>query len=139
MQKICSQCKVSKHIDLFINRQAGKETKNCQSCRNHHIKSAMKCNGGKFYGDARRNSNFKSLYGITIDEYNVMHKEQEGKCYICQEIPKVGDKRLSVDHCHNTKRVRGLLCNRCNQGLGYFRHDIALLEMAIKYLDPSDL
>lgn len=136
MQKICSQCRVSKHIDLFINKQTGKETKNCQSCRNHHLKSTMKRNGGKFYGDARRNSNFKALYGITVEDYNRLLNTQGGKCLICQEVPKEGEKKLSIDHCHDTNKIRGLLCNRCNQGLGYFKHDTTLLEEAIKYLRP---
>ena len=72
----------------------------------------------------------KSAYGIPLDEYEqLMH---EGKCVICGNT-----ERLRIDHCHACERVRGVLCDSCNKGLGFFRDDPALLRAAIRYL-PHD-
>lgn len=72
-------------------------------------------------------------YGLTVDDYWKMFDEQGGRCAICQEAR--GRRELAIDHCHTTGRVRGLLCNRCNPGLGNFRDDVARLRAAIAYLE----
>ena len=72
----------------------------------------------------------KSAYGIPLDEYEqLMH---EGKCAICGNT-----ERLRIDHCHVSERVRGVLCDSCNKGLGFFRDDPARLRAAIRYLKPD--
>jgi hypothetical protein len=82
--------------------------------------------------EARRRS-LKATYGITLDHYDSLLKEQDGKCAICGEQNKNG-KPLSVDHCHSTSAVRGLLCEHCNHGLGKFFDNINLLQNATNYL-----
>ena len=78
--------------------------------------------------------------GITIDDYNRMLEEQNGKCKICKQEETCKDpkhdrvRRLNIDHCHTTNKVRGLLCNDCNTSLGKFKDDISILESAIEYL-----
>jgi hypothetical protein len=72
-------------------------------------------------------------YGITVDDYTEMCVTQKNLCAICLKIPLKG-KKLVVDHDHKTKRVRQLLCNECNTGLGMFREDISHLKNAIKYI-----
>lgn len=57
---------------------------------------------------------------------------QGGRCAICRELP--GRKALHVDHDHASGRVRGLLCFRCNAGLGNFRDDPGTLKAALSYL-----
>jgi Recombination endonuclease VII len=60
----------------------------------------------------------KYKYGMSVEEYKKLEKEQNGLCAICGNAPKVyGNKRLSVDHNHTTKKHRGLLCQRCNPAL----------------------
>lgn len=59
-----------------------------------------------------------------------MRTAQNGRCLICGE----GSRRLEIDHCHTTGRVRGLLCIYCNTGLGRFKDNPALLARAIAYL-----
>jgi hypothetical protein len=71
-------------------------------------------------------------YGITPDDYDRMHREQGGVCAICKTAGI--RKRLNVDHCHRTKKVRGLLCDNCNHGLGKFKDDVELLAVAQQYL-----
>ena len=77
-------------------------------------------------------------YGIGLDEYNAMFAAQGGKCGICgySDMSKPAFFPL-VDHCHATGAVRGLLCMSCNQGLGKFRDDRALLAKAMQYIAAS--
>jgi hypothetical protein len=85
---------------------------------------------------ARRNSNLKKLYGITHADYERMLVEQGGCCAICGTPAPVGIKKyFSVDHDHETGRVRQLLCDLCNNGLGRFKDDIDLLKKAVAYLE----
>lgn len=71
-------------------------------------------------GDNARRVAFKHRYGITIEQYDAMLAAQNGVCAICLNPPRGKMKRLSVDHCHATGRVRGLLCITCNRAIGYF-------------------
>jgi hypothetical protein len=70
-------------------------------------------------------------YGLTVEEYDALWAAQGERCSICREVPL---KRISVDHCHITGRVRGLLCTRCNFGIGNLRDDPDFLQRAIEYL-----
>jgi len=84
-----------------------------------------------------RKYNLKRKYGIDIDRYNQMFKEQNGCCAICDIHQDELKCALSVDHNHTTGKVRGLLCDKCNLMLGYGNDDIGLLINAIKYLNNS--
>lgn len=85
-----------------------------------------------------RKSAYRRLYGITPEDYDRIFLEQGGVCKICGSPPTEG-KRLHVDHEHgkNENPVRGLLCFRCNSGLGMFRDDPELLVVAAGYINPS--
>ena len=75
---------------------------------------------------------------MTESQYNDMWCDQDGKCAICkQECPT--NKALSIDHCHKTGRISGLLCNRCNMALGAFQDNPLLLEKAIYYLKNNTI
>lgn len=84
------------------------------------------------------NKHLLKHFGITLDEYRAMLDRQGGVCAICREPETMrinGDLlRLSVDHCHDTGKVRGLLCCKCNQALGCFRHDVDRMLAAVDYL-----
>jgi hypothetical protein len=73
-------------------------------------------------------------YGISEEYYQDMLEKQNGRCAICGQRPK---RILSVDHCHNTERIRGLLCHFCNAGLGMFKDSKALLNSAVSYLEVA--
>jgi len=82
-----------------------------------------------------KNSRLLRKYNISLDDYNKMLIEQEGKCWICSmkaedEINKV----LVVDHNHLTGKVRGLLCNRCNTAIGLLQESQEILQKVSKYL-----
>jgi len=73
----------------------------------------------------------KFHYGITIEDWHAMLIAQSGRCDICTK-PMM---KPLVDHCHETGRVRALLCGACNVGLGQFQDDVALMLRAIAYLE----
>lgn len=72
-------------------------------------------------------------YGITPEEYHQMHSSQKGCCAIC-ELPESEVGKLHVDHDHENGVVRGLLCGKCNRGLGLLNDNAACLRRAAKYL-----
>ena len=78
--------------------------------------------------------------GITIERYNLMVEEQDNKCAICllpeTRIDGTTKKvsRLTIDHCHTTNKVRGLLCHNCNTGIGKFKDDSIRMYRAIRYV-----
>lgn len=80
----------------------------------------------------RKDYQLKRRYGLSLDEYEQRLRDQQG-CEICGKVCSTG-KHLAVDHNHQTGTVRGLLCGRCNRGIGYFEDDTTLLEKAIDYL-----
>lgn len=96
----------------------------------------------KKYRENHKALNLLRRYGITELEYQEMLKKQKGCCAICgvdKPIPSHNSKdgspqRLAIDHCHETGKVRGLLCFSCNRGIGYLKDSIELLESAIIYL-----
>lgn len=67
--------------------------------------------------DQLRNAEYKRYYGITVDDYNRMYAEQDGQCKICSRPQFEMKQALSVDHDHVTRKIRGLLCIRCNNRL----------------------
>ena len=80
-------------------------------------------------------------YGLTPQQYTDILTSQEGLCAVCREPPLVRTKRsgkiryLHVDHCHKTNKVRGLLCQHCNQGIGLLKDSPTLLRLATTYLE----
>jgi hypothetical protein len=79
----------------------------------------------------------RQKYGLSKEKYEELLVLQGGRCAICDEVPP---KRLRVDHCHRTGKVRGLLCDLCNSGIGKLRDDPERLTRAVEYLqtNPAD-
>jgi hypothetical protein len=89
----------------------------------------------------RRDWQLKKKYGMEFGEFEELWYICQGKCFICKIKMKWPASQqgqaldvVAVDHDHKTNKVRGLLCNACNKGLGLFKDDINLLDKAIKYL-----
>lgn len=141
--KTCHTCKEPKGLDKFYKDKSKKDgyTYQCKLCRVNcvvnrrrekpEVYKQWKINNP----DKVRNSNYKYYFNISLDDYNEMFKTQDGKCKICGTVKAEGNsEHLKVDHCHKTGKIRGLLCNSCNLGLGNFKDDIKTLESAIKHL-----
>ena len=120
MLKACTRCKQEKTLDLQ-NFPPHNRTKSgfdswCRSCRATYRNGI---NRGKF-----RN--------VISDDALIKLKLEVTECVICG-----ANEKLVVDHDHKTGKIRGLLCNHCNRGLGHFRDDPMLLEFATQYLYAS--
>ena len=76
----------------------------------------------------------KKHYGITPAIYEALLIKQHGACAICRK-KNLGTRRLAVDHNHTTGKIRGLLCAKCNSGLGLFNDSVSLLISAMDYLE----
>ncbi len=125
--KTCNVCGETKPLDGFYKRKIGSVDGYYGRCKECHKLSITQTAGKKEYDRAR---SLLTNYGITIEQYDSMYIEQEGKCKIChQEFIT-----LHVDHSHETGKVRGLLCGPCNMGLGIFKDSTDRLRSAIEYL-----
>lgn len=108
---------------------------NAQYCSGRCTERARRSDG-RVTSEMRRASRLQSEYGITAEDYERMLVAQDGGCAICGSDNAEGrGGMLHVDHCHSTGKVRGLLCDQCNHGLGKFKDDQALLQRAIEYLE----
>lgn len=85
-----------------------------------------------------KNKELQKKYGITLEDYTQMLTTQNKVCAICKKEETNKNKgitfALSVDHCHETNEIRGLLCSACNTAIGLLKHDEKLLKSAINYL-----
>jgi hypothetical protein len=85
------------------------------------------------------NSHYRAWrrFGVTAAQYNEMYSSQNGRCAIC--LGEENNKRLSVDHCHQSGNVRGLLCSNCNLGIGKLQENTDNLLRAIDYLSRKPI
>jgi hypothetical protein len=142
--KTCRTCGEVKSLDEFHNRKSSKDGKqsSCKVCNNKNVRRWQASNTDKFEANWRRNSygdsalakRRASRYGISLERLNQMLEESKGLCTICGREPI---NWLVVDHCHATLKVRGVLCERCNQALGLLADNVQFLKNAIQYLERS--
>lgn len=125
---ICGACVDCKPIDKAKHILTDKFK---QTSRNNYIRNKHKW----------RNRRLKSVYKISEAEYDLLAEKQNNLCAICgkKETRFISGKAiLSIDHCHKNKRIRALLCNNCNKGLGNFKDDISAMMNAIFYLKEHE-
>ena len=108
----------------YLQTERGKQLKN--ESRNRYRKQPNDIT-------SRLKATLKMKFNMTIDDYNALLIKQNNVCAICMQVCQSG-RRLCVDHCHVTGKVRGLLCHKCNVGIGLLNDDKNLLSNAIKYL-----
>ena len=139
--KTCSKCKITKDTSGFYKDSHCSDNlhPSCKQCG-----ADLRANNGNKYAKkwrqlhpaerkiSSRKSQFKSLYGITIDGFDLMYNKQDGKCACCGKDN--GSRRLAVDHDHSTGKVRGLLCSKCNTAIGLCNDNPAILDVIAKYI-----
>jgi hypothetical protein len=142
---ICSRCKEERqHTDFSLKKNSKSiMSLTCNSCKQkkaylwaQNNPDKAKLSRQKYLATGKRRGKWlEANYRMSEIEFNSMLKSQEYKCAICK-LDKPDGKHLSfnVDHCHKTKKVRGILCSSCNRGLGYFKDNVELLKAAINYL-----
>ncbi len=139
-RRICSKCHKDKALTVFPKHVTGVDgrLRHCKDCL-RAINRALYSADPEKYATARRRRKLKRNYGITEAQYEEMLVAQGGVCAICFRPETVTDprtgkaRRLAVDHDHISKRVRGLLCYRCNTTIGAFEDDVTLHYSAIAY------
>jgi len=160
-KKKCTKCLKNKPFGDFAKDKYSKDglTFRCKSCRNeqyndYYKKSpekqknkndSQKINRLIFYNSERgvlssRRAHLKRNFNLDIKDYDKLNASQNGLCAICNEPETYyRNKVLSVDHDHETGRIRGLLCNTCNRALGLLKDNKNVLINAIKYLEKHEL
>lgn len=126
MSKVCSCCNVEQPVSNFYKHK-GKPQSQCKGC--------LKVKRKAYYDENKdlvRNRVAASNYGITLEE--VVALKGRGECDICGSDGSEYKLGLHIDHCHETKKVRGLLCHGCNTGLGAFKENSTSLRAAMEYL-----
>ena len=127
--KACGRSGLS-YIKMTLSPE-GKPYK-CRECSSEYYKQLRIKNSASFR-ERDRHLIRKYKYGITKEDYNKRVELQLGGCAICKQ-PCKAHKNLCVDHNHNTKLIRDLLCNRCNRVLGFVNDDEEILFAMIEYL-----
>lgn len=132
---ICSQCG-----EMKASHEMSKGSPHlCKQCAVANQMAWKAANPDRFK-KAQRRSHLKKMFNLTEAEYDAIFSEQGYRCTICGKQPT--DPRgfkPHVDHDHQTGAIRGILCNRCNMGLGCFGDDIETLARAIEYLQQSPI
>ena len=126
--KTCKKCGETKDIsEYYIIKHSGNPHGSCKEC----FKKSTKASKEKLGKEHTKDYMLKYTYGISLEQYNSLPQE----CGICGSKEEGRGYKMNVDHDHKTGKVRGLLCNSCNRGLGLLGEDN--LEEAIRYLERS--
>lgn len=115
---------------------------NCRSCKRERQRTVGNSEAARGYRARWRENNpnwhrvhhLMRMYGLTPEQFDAMLITQSGRCAICNDPMQ----SPHVDHCHETGKVRALLCSLCNQGLGQFRDRIDILREAVRYLAEQE-
>lgn len=144
----CQKCGVWKEADAFYKRSASPNglQPNCKECEREYakgyyarnrdryrIKQAIWAEANREYKREWHKANYlRKTWGLTFDQLNEMIEAQKRRCAVCSV-----QAELVIDHDHASGRIRGLLCQPCNKGLGHFHDDPEMLEAAAQYLRAS--
>ena len=139
IQKTCKRCGQEKPVDAFASYGRSKDGLDywCRICHNTHNNERRRRGWDKVLDDCKTYK-LKAKYDLTREQYTDMLEAQEYKCAICQSEIVPFTKQTHVDHNHETNKVRGLLCNKCNMGLGMFNDSWQLLSQVMNYLERND-
>jgi hypothetical protein len=104
----------------------------CSECQKEKLKIYKASEQGKLNS---KNNWLQNQYGISLDQYNELIKNQNNKCACC-ELELIEGK-IHVDHCHNTNKICGVLCSKCNRAIGFLNHSSKILEKAARYCERT--
>lgn len=152
--RICKRCEIGRPIvDFHVAKGCHDDRRPvCKFCIRKYQKkryptvAKVRCAKQREYNArnplANRRGNLMKSYGITLEQYNIMFESQGGVCLICgcpEIIKRKGKiKNLAVDHNHITGKVRGLLCQKCNQALGLLNENPVVIKSLLEYITNND-
>ncbi len=139
----CEKCKTQSLLNRFLI--IGKddiEIKNPSDRKDFTLSSALKNRADPNQTIENRNyrkqrNPLRNRYKLTVDEYNQMLITQNKRCAICNTDTPKGQGRFHIDHCHESGKIRGLLCHACNIGLGHFKDNPESMIKAANYIISS--
>lgn len=140
----CPSCERELPLGLFYLRgDTGKPRVYCKKCIADKARERNKTDKAKEANRQRSRKHILKSYGMTEEEFDTLLSSQNSQCKICKTdlIPTGTREELvkiaCVDHCHNTGKVRGILCRKCNSGIGYFKDNPDLVGQAVSYLSGA--
>lgn len=159
----CPVCEEAKGLSYFTPRDRLRGSGTCKPCNSIRKRNSYYADQEKHLGQAKKrrdrnpelhrknnkkwrdenpdkvkNHALKKSYGLSLAEYNKLLVKQKGMCAICKIEASKTFKGLFVDHCHGTLKIRGLLCRRCNTGLGLLGDNLRSLKRAVAYLEKGN-
>ena len=136
--KYCPKCKQTKDIKEFYKTKHNKgRASQCIECSKDIRRNIPKKQIHGYYMNRKEKQWENKLirnFGINATEYYKLLKQQNNKCAICKNEYKEGNKKLAVDHCHKTGKIRGLLCSNCNPALGFLKEDLNIIKNLVRYI-----
>lgn len=137
LEKLCTGCKTPLPTTAFYKRDNGKLSSKCRTCLASDSKETISREKRK---ERNRRKNLKR-YGISVEQYDALLAKQNGGCAICgaKEPGRKAAKYFSVDHEHDSGKVRGLLCHSCNLAIGHLKDRPELCRNAAQYLEANNL
>jgi len=139
VQVYCRSCNSIRHKELYSRRHAVYDARRIEIRKNNHDKIIAKERHARSLVPKEKAAakRLKYTFGLTYDEYLAMLAGQGGVCAICGTFPYSKKAHLSVDHCHVSGKIRGLLCGKCNSAIGFFNDRIDLMKTAIVYIQKA--
>lgn len=148
--KTCTKCGEQKPLSEYHNSKKNKDKLNywCKPCTKINKAEWYKSNINKVLIRSKqwalknkekrkliaRKSHLKIKYNMSLEDERKLINNQNNRCAICNNGIIVELNKFHIDHCHNSGKVRGILCNYCNTGLGMFQDSQEYLKSAVKYL-----
>lgn len=147
-QKKCGKCQQVKLLTAFYQDKSRKlgVTSYCKDCRQSYRRKQYDVNKTQdrnYFKEYYRKNPQKAkeyglkMYGLTLEEFNFMRDAQKHCCAICHTHESNLKRKLFVDHCHATGKVRGLLCQSCNTMIGNAKDSVLVLQAGIRYLSKA--
>ena len=148
LNKTCCVCGVIKPISEFkkTDKWYSNTCKICKKLKDKNYQESFKIKYPEKIKERKesrkyvynREGHLKRNFNLTTEDYNNLLKKQNNVCAICKkEEVSLRNSFLSVDHCHKTNKIRGLLCVKCNSGIEAFKDNPELIKKAIEYLEKN--
>lgn len=137
----CLQCEIVKPASDFHAKslKSGTIQGSCKPCALQRVKKWQKDNPERYEENWKRSTHGRDRlrrkaveYNISVEDLQRLYDNADGKCEICGNGPK---RWLVIDHCHNSTKVRGIICEQCNQALGLFKDNPEVMRAAALYIE----